>query len=103
MLQKQYAVAVKQEEVGLSVPVNTKDIQLSIEETATQLEQVKDGVQLFLKRQLNDMMGRSLDAALHIEPVAEPGYVSIAPATALIYSKQARGKRLYLKNAAAGY
>ena len=47
LLQKQYAVAVKQEEVGLSVPVNTKDIQLSIEETATQLEQVKDGVQLF--------------------------------------------------------
>ncbi len=41
LLQKQYAVAVKQEEVGLSVPVNTKDIQLSIEETATQLEQVK--------------------------------------------------------------
>ena len=75
LLQKQYAVAIKQEEVGLSVPVNTKDIQLSIEEAATQLEQVTDGVQL-LKRQLNDMMGRSLDAPLHIEPVAEIGRAS---------------------------
>ena len=96
LLQKQYAVAVKQEEVGLSVPVNTKDIQLSIEETATQLEQVKDGVQL-LKRQLNDMMGRSLDAALHIEPVAEPGYVSIAPSYSADLLKQARENDYTLK------
>lgn len=96
LLQKQYAVAVKQEEVGLSVPVNTKDIQLSIEETATQLEQVKDGVQL-LKRQLNDMMGRSLDAALHIEPVAEPGYVSVAPSYSADLLKQARENDYTLK------
>ena len=96
LLQKQYAVAVKQEEVGLSVPVNTKDIQFSIEETATQLEQVKDGVQL-LKRQLNDMMGRSLDAALHIEPVAEPGYVSIAPSYSADLLKQARENDYTLK------
>ncbi len=96
LLQKQYAVAIKQEEVGLSVPVNTKDIQLSIEETATQLEQVKDGVQL-LKRQLNDMMGRSLDAALHIEPVAEPGYVSIAPSYSADLLKQARENDYTLK------
>ena len=96
LLQKQYAVAVKQEEVGLSVPVNTNDIQLSIEETATQLEQVKDGVQL-LKRQLNDMMGRSLDAALHIEPVAEPGYVSIAPSYSADLLKQARENDYTLK------
>lgn len=96
LLQKQYAVAIKQEKVGLSVPVNTKDIQLSIEETATQLEQVKDGVQL-LKRQLNDMMGRSLDAALHIEPVAEPGYVSIAPSYSADLLKQARENDYTLK------
>lgn len=96
LLQKQYAVAIKQEEVGLSVPVNTKDIQLSIEEAATQLEQVTDGVQL-LKRQLNDMMGRSLDAPLHIEPVAEPGYVSIAPSYSADLPQQARENDYTLK------
>jgi len=96
LLKKQYAVAQKQEEVGLSVPVKTKDVQLSIEETATQLQQVKDGVQL-LKRQLNDMMGRSLDAPLHIEPVAELGYVSIAPVYSAALLQQATDNDYTLK------
>ncbi len=96
LLQKQYAVSVKQEEIGLAVPVNTKDIQLSIEETATQLEQVTDGIQL-LKRQLNDMMGRSLDAPLQIEPVPELGYVSIAPSYSADLLKQARENDYTLK------
>ena len=96
LLQKQYAVSVKQQEVGLAVPVNTKDIQLSIEETATQSQQAEDGVQL-LKRQLNDMMGRSLDAPLHIEPVAEPGYVSIAPSYSAQLLKQAKENDYTLK------
>lgn len=52
LLQKQLAVAQKQEEIGLSVPVKTKDIQISLEETATQLQQVKDGIQL-IKTTLN--------------------------------------------------
>lgn len=78
LLQKQLNVAKKQEEVGLSVPVKTKDIQISLNETTTQLKQVKDGVQL-LKRQLNDLMGRPLDATLHIETIPETGYVVELP------------------------
>ena len=96
LLQKQLAVAQKQEEIGLSVPVKTKDIQISLEETATQLQQVKDGVQL-LKRQLNDMMGRPLDAPLSIAAVPESGYVSIAPVYSADLLKQARDNDYTLK------
>ena len=96
LLQKQLVVAQKQEEIGLSVPVKTKDIQISLEETATQLQQVKDGIQL-LKRQLNDMMGRPLDAPLSIAAVPESGYVSIAPVYSADLLKQARDNDYTLK------
>ena len=96
LLQKQYAVALKQEEIGLSVPVKTKDIQLSIQETATQLQQVKDGVHL-LKRQLNDMMGRSLDASLPIKPVPETGYVANIPTYSADLLKQVKDNSYTLK------
>lgn len=94
--QKQLDVSKKQEEIGLTVAVKTKDVQIALEETATQLQQVKDGVQL-LKRQLNDMMGRSLDAPLHIEPVAELGYVAIAPTYSAQLLQQATANDYTLK------
>jgi len=94
--QKQLNVSKKQEEVGLTVPVKTKEVQIALEETATQLQQVKDGIQL-LKRQLNDMMGRSLDATLHIVPVAESGYVAIAPTYSADLLKQATDNDYTLK------
>lgn len=96
LLQKQYDVGKKQEEVGLSVPVKTKDIQISLDETTTQLKQVTDGVQL-LKRQLNDLMGRGLDAPLNIVPIGETGYVADLPTYSADLLKQAKEKDYTLK------
>lgn len=96
LIQKQYDVGKKQEEVGLSVPVKTKDIQISLDETTTQLKQVTDGIHL-LKRQINDLMGRSLDAPLNIVPIGETGYVADLPVYSTDLLKQAKEKDYTLK------
>ena len=79
LLEKVCQIEEKKAELGLSTATDLSGKRLEAAEGAKALQDATDGLTL-LKRQLNDLMGRELDAALTITPPELMRTIEAAPA-----------------------
>ncbi|MBR4015793.1 MAG: hypothetical protein IKI88_06305 [Anaerotignum sp.] len=96
LLERVCQIEEKKQALGLSTQTDLSGKRLEVAEGAKQLQDAKDGLVL-LKRQLNDLMGKELDAALNITPPELAGKIEKAPAYSEDLLKAATEKNYKLK------
>lgn len=78
LLERVCRIEEKKADLGFSTNVDLSGKQLEVSEGAKDLQDAQDGLVL-LKRQLNDLMGRELDAELNITPPQLTRTIETAP------------------------
>ena len=96
LLERVCQIEEKKAELGFSTNVDLSGKQLEVSEGAKDLQDAQDGLVL-LKRQLNDLMGRELDAELNITPAELTRTIETAPEYSEELLKTATDKSYKLK------
>ena len=96
LLERVCQIEEKKAELGFSTNVDLSGKQLEVSEGAKDLQDAQDGLVL-LKRQLNDLMGRELDAELNITPPELTRTIETAPEYSEELLKTATDKSYKLK------
>lgn len=85
LLEKNYELALKMEELeklksslGMSVELDISTKMLEASQVASKLQQAQDGLTV-IKRQINDLIGRPLNAELNVAPVELTTNITPAP------------------------
>lgn len=97
LLERVYEIEGKKAALGFSTNVDLESKKLEVSEGAKDLQDAADGLTL-LKRQLNDLMGRDLDATLVIEPPEMAKEIEPAPEYSEELLKEVTAKSYKLKS-----
>lgn len=97
LMERVYEIEGKKAALGFSTNVDLEGKKLEVAEGAKDLQDAADGLTL-LKRQLNDLMGRDLDATLVIEPPEMTKEIEPAPEYSEELLKEVTAKSYKLKS-----